>query len=264
MRSFWMLLTIALFALAPGAEASYPRHTGIVATTFWVGEVFDPRLPDGSQVCSTYDSQWAYHWSGISRGRVPARAKGCPGARYGGCDGIANRRRGTCRTERRTARNGFFPSRVPRPRENPFYLDLPYDDLNDPIGFARRCRVIPWAGRPRYRGHCRDRSFSYMKDRWVAITGPNGRTCYGQIEDAGPSHGKLYHDARYVFGRRDARPRQKRFNNAGMDVSPALNGCLGFAELNGQRDRVSWRFVDQAAVPRGPWKRVVTRSGVTL
>ena len=24
------------------------------------------------------------------------------------------------------------------------------------------------------------------------------------------------------------------------------------------------RFVDQAAVPRGPWKRVVTRSGVTL
>lgn len=92
---------------------------------------------------------------------------------------------------------------------------------------------------------------------------PNGPTCYGQIEDAGPSHDDLYHDAAYVFGTDDVRPAQHRFNNAGLDVSPALNGCLGFADLDGDSDRVSWRFADDADVPDGPWRRLVTKSGVT-
>lgn len=246
----------------PSPGRDYPVHTGIVATTFWVGEVFDPDAPDGSQVCSTYDSQWAYHFSGIDRGRVPKTASGCTGASRGGCDGVIDAKRG-CQTEPRTATNDYFPTTGPAPRENPFYLDLPYDDLNDPIGFARRCQVIPWSGDPGYAGHCTDRSFSCLKNRWVAVTGPNGATCYGQIEDAGPSHGDLYHDAGYVFGADDARPTQRRYNNAGMDVSPALNGCLGFAELDGDSDLVSWRFVDDADVPHGPWTRVVTTSGVT-
>ena len=36
----------------PAAHVSsgYPWHTDIVATTFWVGEVFDPNASDGSQV----------------------------------------------------------------------------------------------------------------------------------------------------------------------------------------------------------------------
>ena len=46
----------------------YPLHTDVVATTFWVGEIFDPQASDGSQVISTYDSHWLAH--------------------YGGCDGI--------------------------------------------------------------------------------------------------------------------------------------------------------------------------------
>ena len=62
------------------AARSYPFHTKIVSTTFWVGEIFNPNLPDGSQVCSTYDSQWAYHWSGVNEGRVPRNAPGCPGS----------------------------------------------------------------------------------------------------------------------------------------------------------------------------------------
>jgi hypothetical protein len=41
----------------------------IIATTFWEGEIFDPTVPDGSQVCSTYDSQWDYHWSGVAKAR---------------------------------------------------------------------------------------------------------------------------------------------------------------------------------------------------
>ncbi len=213
----------------------YPLHTNIVATTFWVGEVFDPHAEDGSQVTSTYDSRWLEN--------------------YGGCDGVVVR--GRCETERRTASNGYFPTRM-RPRQNPFYLDLPFDDLNNDGAFRRRGKVIPWAHDRGYAGRARDDSFSYMKNRWVELV--NGqRTCYGQIEDAGPGQ---YDDYRYVFGSDNRQPRNKKFNGAGMDVSPALNGCLGFRELNGERDRVSWRFVDSVDVAPGPWKRIVTRQGV--
>jgi len=48
------------------------------------------------------------------------------------------------------------------------------------------------------------------------------------FEDAGPA---VYDDAAYGFGA------NIRFNNAGMDVSSVLNGCLGFAELSDQNDR---------------------------
>lgn len=241
------------------AGRSYPWHTNIVSTTFWVGEIFDPGLPDGSQVCSTYDSEWAYRWSGVATGKVPASSPGCPGAPTGGCDGIPSS--GGCATEPRTAANGFFPTRV-TPRENPFYLDLPFDDLNDSTGFATRCSVIPWANDAGYAGHCSDQNFSYMKNRWVRLVGPNGATCYGQIQDAGPSSGNNYHDSNYVFGSTDARPANKLFNGAGVDVSPALNGCLGYSDLDGQDDRVNWQFVDAVDVPAGPWRLLVTTSGV--
>jgi hypothetical protein len=250
-----VLLLVPLGARG-AAPPAYPTHMHVVATTFWVGEVFDPSVPDGSQVCSTYDSQWAYHWSGIDRGRLSRRAVGCAGAIVGGCDGVRTAA-GGCETERRTAANGWFPTHA-RPRENPFYLDLPFDDVNDRIAFRERCRVIPWARERAVAGRCNDPGYSYMKNHWVRLVGPNGRVCYGQVEDAGPSHGDLYHDARYVFGTTDARPVQGAFNNAGLDVSPALNGCLGFRELDGDSDQVSWRFVDAAGVPPGPWRRLVT------
>ncbi len=218
------------------AVAAHPPHTGIVATTFWVGEIFDPDATDGSQVISTYDSQWADH--------------------YGGCDGLITA--GGCSTEIRTAENGYFPTSM-TPLENPFYLDLPFDDINDPAAFARRGAVIPWADDPGYAGRQDDPSFSFMKNRWVQIA--NGdRTCYGQIEDAGPGQ---YNDADYVFGATDQRPHNNKFNGAGMDVSPALNGCLGFADINGEDDRVDWRFVEADEVPAGPWRQLITTSQVT-
>ena len=265
-----VVAVLAAASVIGGAQASarpraYPWHRHVVATTFWVGEVSDPRIADGSQVCSTYDSEWAYHWSGVATGTAPAGTD-CAGAPTGGCDGVPSGSRASfrCATERRTKRNGWFPrSPVVHPKENPFYLDLPFDDVNDRVAFRERCRVVPWANDPGYRRHCSDTRFSYMKNRWVRLVGPNGRTCYGQIEDAGPSHGSLYHDARYVFGKRDRRPAQREFNDAGVDVSPALNGCLGFAELNGDTDRVDWQFVDDAKVPRGPWTRIVTTRGVS-
>lgn len=216
----------------PPAGSVYPWHTGIVSTTFWVGEIFDPDAPDGSQEISTYDSDWL--------------------ASYGGCDGIAA---DGCATERRTAANGYFPSSM-TPLQNPFYLDLPYDDINDDEGFAQRDSVIPWAAE--YAAHRGDRSVSYLKNRWVELR-RNGATCFGQVEDAGPGE---YHDAAYVFGGDDARPVNQRYGGAGMDVSPALTGCLGFPEVNGIADGIQWRFVDERDVPPGPWRTLVTTSGV--
>jgi hypothetical protein len=254
---------------APAGAGSSPLHTNIVATTFWVGEIFDAGLSDGSQVCSTYDGQWAFRHTGVNLGTTPASASGCAGSVYGGRDGRSSGTGTgfTCTTERRTASNGYFPTAQPRPLQNPFYLDLPYDDLNDSIGFAERCTVIPWAASVGLQ-HCADEDFSYRKNRWVQITGPNRNVCYGQIEDAGPSSGSKHHDANYVFGGADARPVNLKFSGdpsqgAGMDVSPALNGCLGFASLNGDNDRIAWRFIDRADVPAGPWLTVETTSQVS-
>jgi hypothetical protein len=255
--------------------SNYPLHTNIVSTSFWVGEIFNGTISDGSQVCSTYDSQWAFHHTGKQLGGA-VDTTDCAGAPVGGCDGVPT---GTtpstfqCTTQARTAANGYFPTgpNAQYPLENPFYLDLPYDDVNDPIAFAERCSVIPWAAADNAAtgvNHCADSNYSYMKNRWVQITGPSGRTCYGQIEDAGPSSGSMYHDKAYVFGSNDARPQNKAFSGdptqgAGMDVSPALNGCLGFADLDGDNDHVSWRWIDRANVPAGPWLNVVTTRQVS-
>lgn len=209
----------------------YPLHTNITATTFWVGEILDPDTSDGSQMLSTYDSRWYES--------------------YGGCDGYIDEN-GACQTEQRNASNGFFPLNM-TPLENPFYLDLPYDDINNDTGFANRDRVIPWASEPPYSEHVGDRSFSYMKNRWVQIS-RGDVTCYGQIQDAGPAQ---YSDAAYVFGSDDRRPRSEEWNSAGLDVSPALNSCLGFPQLD-YTEPVNWRFVDEAEVPDGPWKRIIT------
>lgn len=223
-----------------------------------MGEIFNANTNDGSQVCSTYDAQWALHWGGVTDGTVKASAPDCAGSVYGSCDGASNAGDTVCNTEARTAANGYFPLTA-RALENPFYLDLPFDDVNDSTAYKTRCQVIPWANAAGYAGHCTDQNFSYMKNRWVEITDVlTGNICYGQVEDAGPGQ---YHDATYVFGTTNAKPASRQYNNAGMDVSPALNGCLGFKELDGESDVVSWRFVDSP--PPGPWTLVITTSGVT-
>lgn len=247
LRSRGLAVTLATALLASGCtDASmvdpsdageYPWHTDIVAATFWIGEVYDPEAADGSQVYSTYDADWEAH--------------------YGGCDGVDTPE--GCFTERRSAENGYFPQNMV-PLENPFYLDLPFDDLNHPEAFARRGTTIPWAAEEAGGNSAlfTDRGHSFMKNRWVRLR-KGDRTCYGQIQDAGPGE---YNDAEYVFGHDDARPVNTRFNGAGLDVSPALNGCLGFERLEGLQDRVDWQFVEAEDVPDGPWSRLVTTSPV--
>ncbi|GAA3865579.1 hypothetical protein GCM10022381_06610 [Leifsonia kafniensis] len=210
-------------------SSSHPLHTGIVATTFWVGEIFDANAEDGSQMLSTFDANWFEN--------------------FGGCDGVATS--GTCSTETRTAANGFFPSSM-TPKQNPFYLDLPYDDVNDSTAFQNRGTDVPWANDAAYAGQAGDASVSLMKNRWVKMM-KDGQTCYGQIADAGPGE---YHDAAYVFGGNDARPANARYGGAGMDISPALTGCLNFADINGASEKLDWQFVEAADVPAGPWLTV--------
>jgi hypothetical protein len=153
------------------------------------------------------------------------------------------------------------------PQQNPFYLDLPYDDVNDHTAFRDRCQVVPWAAAfPA--GDCTDPSFSYMKNHWVEIQHTVSGityTAYAQIEDAGPY---VYDDEAYVFGSNDARPASQQASNAGLDVSPAVRDYLRFGgtdaqdQLNNDENKVNWRFVNADQVPAGPWTLVVTAQQV--
>lgn len=268
------------------APRTYPLHTNIVATTFWAGETFRD-APDGDQTCSAYDSKWAEHWGAVGDTIGTRRSTSdCGNVPYGGCDSSAKKVVGTtltCEAEvnPRVASNNYLPSwasSTKKPRENHFYLDLPFNDApGSGEGYADRCTVIPWRNDPGYAGRCTTSNFSYMKNRWVKlIKGAN--VCYGQISDAGPAddndsnpNGLRYRDAPYVFGvdtngtiYNNVRPNNKSFGptsaeGAGVDVSPALNSCLGFADRDGNSDKVSWQWVEATDVPKdGPWAITVT------
>lgn len=204
---------------APSISSAYPLHRGIVATVFWVGE------PEGGgssedNALSAWDDDWQRN--------------------YGGFDDPQKR-------------NGYHPIGF-TPKENPFYLDLPYNDFDDE---GRRktnaYRVIPWANEKQWGPR-----ESMMKNRWVKLI-RNGITCYGQIQDAGPYE---YDDHAYVFGDGSTKPKSTLANNAGLDVSPALRDCLEFNHWNNADNEVDWQFVDAADVPKGPWNEIVTTSQI--
>jgi hypothetical protein len=215
-----LVLALALPS-GDGSASAYPLHTHVTATVFWVGEPVGNGSTENNAV-SAWDDDWLAHYGGVDD----------PG--------------------RRRAADGWFP-RGFAPGENPFYVDLPYDDFTD-AGTPRRdrMRVVPWARAAapvRHLGR-----FSLLKNRWLKLT-RDGRTCYAQWEDSGPY---VYDDARYVFGADDRRPRNRLAHRAGIDVSPAVRDCLGFRGLNNDENTLDWQFVDAASVPSGPWTRVVT------
>ena len=211
-----------------------PWHTGITSTVFWIGEPVGNGSSEDNSI-SAYDDDWEQHYGGYDDYTVtrvpPTYANGL----------------------------GFMPL------QNPFYLDLPYDDINNRTAFADRCQVVPWASEYPSSA-CRNQSFSYMKNHWVEIQHTvNGVTysAYAQIEDAGPY---VYDDEAYVFG--TALPQSKLANNAGLDVSPAVRDFLHFGgtspedQLDNDENKVNWRFVDATEVPGGPWTLVVTTQQV--
>jgi hypothetical protein len=178
----------------------------VMTTVFWVGEDASGENGYIDNASSYWDDEWMAH--------------------FGGADDPLER----C---------GYRPCDF-RPRENPFYVALPYGEYA-PDGILKdSARRVPW--------YVQDAGLPLLKDRWIEVR-YGGRTCYGQWEDVGPG---LENDFGYVF-RRSA-PRTTFGLRAGLDVSPALRDCLGI----GTNAFTRWRFIDAGAVPDGPWRETIT------
>jgi hypothetical protein len=195
-------------APAPVAVADrYPWKRDIVTTTFWIGEKPSKNNPVPNRA-SSWDRNWA--------------------ANYGGTD-----------TPVRNEREDFHPAAF-EPGQNPFYVALPYNDVQMSGHKPEAKKIVPWF-REEYRGPGQ----SVCKGRWVAIRF-KGRTVYAQWEDCGPF--RTDHSA-YVFG--DERPKKNLNKGAGLDVSPAVRDYLGMDDT----DVTDWKFVDFDEVPHGPWAK---------
>lgn len=126
------------------------------------------------------------------------------------------------------------------PKLNPFYIALPYNDKTRMGYRPEASRVVPWFNRL-----VKGDGKSTLKGRWVQIY-VNNRSCYAQWEDVGPF---VVDDWPYVFG--DKRPVNNSNKGAGIDISPSVRDYLGIPNSY----RVHWRFVEDAQVPYGPWKK---------
>ena len=191
----------------PGA---YPWHFDITATYFYIGELATARNPVPN-TASSWDSQW--------------------NANYGGYDdpNPANRDPVT------------YAPKAFTPQLNPFYVALPYNDIEKGGPKPEASKVIPW-----YRRDKDGKYESVCRGTWVQIY-YNGRYCFAQWEDCGPFNTD---DWQYVFG--GARPRNTANKGVGIDISPAVRDYLG---IKGGTATVHWRFVEFGLVPGGPWAR---------
>jgi len=185
--------------------ARYAWNKEITTTVFWIGEQPTEENPMPNQ-SSSWDEQWTEH--------------------YGGFDDPDPE-----------ARKGFVPAKF-TPKQNPFYIALPYNDLASEGHKEEASTLIPW-----FKKEFTSKWKSVCKGRWIAIR-KGSRVCYAQWEDAGPF---TTTDAEYVFG--GARPKANANDNAGLDVSPAVRDYLG---LDGS-DVTDWKFVEFENVPLGPW-----------
>ncbi len=144
-------------------------------------------------------------------------------------------------------RKGFFPADF-TPKENPFYVALPYNDISKNGHKKDIDKIIPWKKELDKRNN--GEFISYCKNRWVKII-YKGRVCYAQWEDVGPFETD---DAEYVFGK--ARPKNRKNGGVGLDISPACFKYLGMKN----NDYTDWQFVDFEDVPDGPWLQYITIS----
>ena len=191
----------------PGA---YPWHFDITATYFYIGEQATKNNPVPN-TASSWDSAWDDNYGGFDD---PNPANRCP---------------------RTFAPLGFTP------KLNPFYIALPYNDVDKGGPKPEAAKVIPW-----YRHIKGGKYESVCRGTWVQIY-YNGRYCFAQWEDCGPF---CTDDWKYVF--LGARPKNHANKAAGIDISPAVRDYLG---IKGGMATVHWRFVDFHRVPGGPWAR---------
>lgn len=186
-------------------DVKYPWHEGIVTTVFWIGE-----NPSANNPVPNHSSAWDNNW---------ARS-------FGGSDAPNS-----------GDRKGFIPAKFV-PRQNPFYIALPYNDVSGGRTKAEAPKIIPWFNEAFVKS-----GQTVLQGRWVAIRKDN-RICYAQWEDVGPFRSDHW---LYVFG--TDRPRTNLNGGAGLDVSPAVRDYLKL----GSTDVTDWRFADFAEVAPGPW-----------
>jgi hypothetical protein len=184
----------------------YPWKKDIVSTTFWIGE-----KPTSGNPVPNHKSSWDAKWA----------------ENYGGTD----------TPDRKNRTSEFIPADFV-PRQNPFYVALPYNDKTANGHKPEARQVIPWFNKD-YQGPEK----SVCKGRWIAIR-KGDRVCYAQWEDAGPFRTDNW---QYVFG--PERPLPNLNKGAGIDVSPAVRDYLGMSDT----DVTDWKFVDFEEIPSGPW-----------
>jgi hypothetical protein len=200
---------------APASRIVYPWKKHISCTVFWVGEAPGPRNPTPNDK-SSWDQDWVANFGGTDDPDPESR--------------VANHAMGDFRPK------AFVP------KLNPFYVALPYNDVERYNAHKpEAARVIPWFARMNPQP-----GKTVLKGRWVQIY-HNGRICFAQWEDCGPWNTD---DWEYVFGSAQ-QPKTKENNAAGIDISPSVRDYLG--AQSGQK--VHWRFVEAGQVPYGPWKK---------
>jgi hypothetical protein len=201
----------------------FPWRRGIVTTVFWVGE-----RPTANNPVPNYKSSWDPRWA----------------QNYGGLD-----------SPDPGQRRNYLPARF-TPRQNPFYIALPYNDVTRGTTKPEARKAIPW-----FKQAFERPGKSVLKGRWIAVRRGN-RICYAQWEDCGPFRTDHW---QYVFG--NQRPLPNLNQGAGLDVSPAVRDYLGMRS----KDVCDWKFVEARDVPSGPWTKygenntfVLQRRGANL
>jgi len=184
----------------------YPWKTNIVTTVFWIGEQPTENNPVPNTK-SSWDANWVYS--------------------YGGYDSPDS-----------SNRRNYIPASFV-PRQNPFYVALPYNDVTHGQFKPEAALVIPW-----FKQSFVEQGKSVCKDRWIAVRKGN-RVCYAQWEDCGPFRTDHF---QYVF--QNERPRPNLNRGAGLDVSPAVRDYLGLQNT----DVTDWQFVEVRDVAPGPWR----------
>jgi len=153
-----------------------------MTTMFWVGEQADAE----NAYIPNHESYWDKDWL----------------ASFGGVDDPWHR-------------NGHWPAGF-APKENPFYVALPYGEFAEQNQLKAEASDIPWY---------RPGLDPLLKNRWVEIR-YNGRSCYAQWQDVGPCGED---DFGFVFGDADV-PLNTFDAEAGLDLSPAVWHHLGMTD----------------------------------
>jgi hypothetical protein len=195
----------------------FPWKRSIVTTTFWIGEQPTSANPTPNHI-SSWDPNWAKNYGGTDH---PEAAK----------------------------RVNYLPAKF-TPKQNPFYVALPYNDCTREGYKPEAAQVIPWFKE----GPLPGSRHSVLKGRWVAIR-YGKRIAYAQWEDAGPFRTDHW---QYVFGHERPKPNLNR--GAGLDVSPAVRDFLGMKST----DLTDWKFVNLFEVPEGPWAQLGDNNPLAL